>query len=695
MEDPEAEWKIQQYYSSSSNSKEDDQPSVVRRILSNGYAIGKEFVITGIFISSAPLVVPSIVAVSAVGFVFTVPFGVLLTSYVCTNKIMSMLFPAPVPSPLRLEYYYSDGDGDEDYERMDCKLGLGLGLDDDVVEKYEGDYGGEVEGYVTDGEDNEVVEDVNEEVEKEIGFGFGFEFADDNRQLDDYGAEVEGYVADKEDKEIVEDVNEEVEVEIVFEFDDDSRREGETSTANADEDVEEMEMEDDILQREINDTKDKERVQMEDVEQAVEMRSSFDVVGDGDQGYEEDAGEYLEGDDDSLEEELKGEKLLVDDRQEVNEDSKVMEVGRVDHVNNTIEDGCVVSEGASNVVLGDVETNKPVTSVNASDVIFGEIKDVETTKQVTSERSSNAVFGDDDDVGTTEPVTVIEIESEKLIEKGNKNDEPIGEMRHVVILSDGNDANNFNSQVVDELDLVAREVMGDANKDERTIESAKEVLRKSMGTQGNNGSDAYKDGSEDAFMLSMEEHLVHSNADALEINQEDLLDERNTNTNLKVGNEVKENVDDVDVPSKRNMDNGNEVKKNVVDDNVKHNTDNGNEVKENTTDDIGNEVKKDADDDNVDVVARAPSKHETDTDNANVVYKKMSSREENLDEEKIWEKIAAMRTIVGYKAPTQPTCIGELKALYVFTGVEPPASFDADSDLDAKLKFLMAIVGVK
>ena len=69
-----------------------------------------------------------------------------------------------------------------------------------------------------------------------------------------------------------------------------------------------------------------------------------------------------------------------------------------------------------------------------------------------------------------------------------------------------------------------------------------------------------------------------------------------------------------------------------------------------------------------------------------------------LDDEKIWEKLGAMRAIVGYKAPSQPTCIGELKALYVFTGVEPPASYKCDSDLDevnAKLKFLMSIVGVK
>lgn len=71
-----------------------------------------------------------------------------------------------------------------------------------------------------------------------------------------------------------------------------------------------------------------------------------------------------------------------------------------------------------------------------------------------------------------------------------------------------------------------------------------------------------------------------------------------------------------------------------------------------------------------------------------------------MEDEKIWEKIGAMRAIVGYKAPSEATFMEELKALYVFTGVEPPASFKGDSNSDrdevnAKLKFLMSIVGVK
>jgi hypothetical protein len=68
------------------------------------------------------------------------------------------------------------------------------------------------------------------------------------------------------------------------------------------------------------------------------------------------------------------------------------------------------------------------------------------------------------------------------------------------------------------------------------------------------------------------------------------------------------------------------------------------------------------------------------------------------NEEKIWETIEAMRSIVGCKAMPQKTCIEEVKALYIFTGVEPPTSFKDPSDLAEvfeRLQFLMAIVGVK
>lgn len=65
---------------------------------------------------------------------------------------------------------------------------------------------------------------------------------------------------------------------------------------------------------------------------------------------------------------------------------------------------------------------------------------------------------------------------------------------------------------------------------------------------------------------------------------------------------------------------------------------------------------------------------------------------------KIWEQIVGMQKIVGYKAAKQATCLEELKALYLFTGVELPASFKDPCDLQEvkdKLRLLMSIIGVK
>ena len=69
-----------------------------------------------------------------------------------------------------------------------------------------------------------------------------------------------------------------------------------------------------------------------------------------------------------------------------------------------------------------------------------------------------------------------------------------------------------------------------------------------------------------------------------------------------------------------------------------------------------------------------------------------------VDEEKVWEQINALRTIVGCTDTPRTSYAEELNALYVFTGVEPPVSTKGPADLseiDEKLHFLMSIVGVK
>ncbi|PRQ41574.1 hypothetical protein RchiOBHm_Chr3g0448301 [Rosa chinensis] len=84
---------------------------------------------------------------------------------------------------------------------------------------------------------------------------------------------------------------------------------------------------------------------------------------------------------------------------------------------------------------------------------------------------------------------------------------------------------------------------------------------------------------------------------------------------------------------------------------------------------------------------------------------KISSRKSDIHsngvlnkEDKIWKQIDAIRSIVGYKVTPHASYMEELKALYMFTGVEPPTLFNDPPDLeqvDNKLRFLMSIIGLK
>ncbi|RDX83530.1 hypothetical protein CR513_35536, partial [Mucuna pruriens] len=68
-------------------------------------------------------------------------------------------------------------------------------------------------------------------------------------------------------------------------------------------------------------------------------------------------------------------------------------------------------------------------------------------------------------------------------------------------------------------------------------------------------------------------------------------------------------------------------------------------------------------------------------------------------EEKIWKEIDVIRKIVGYEGTKQASCAEELKALYIFTGVEPPTCLNENTsdpaEIKEKLHFLMSILGIK
>lgn len=120
MEDESDKWMIEEYPSSSKETN----PSRLRWILNKGFGLGKKVVITGVVISSAPVVLPPLVVISALGFAFSVPFGLVFASYACTEKLMSKLLPSPT-SPLMFEF---ETDSSEQEEEED-----GVGFEGDFV----------------------------------------------------------------------------------------------------------------------------------------------------------------------------------------------------------------------------------------------------------------------------------------------------------------------------------------------------------------------------------------------------------------------------------------------------------------------------------------------------------------------------------------------------------------------------------
>ncbi|XP_039125791.1 FK506-binding protein 5-like [Dioscorea cayenensis subsp. rotundata] len=76
----------------------------------------------------------------------------------------------------------------------------------------------------------------------------------------------------------------------------------------------------------------------------------------------------------------------------------------------------------------------------------------------------------------------------------------------------------------------------------------------------------------------------------------------------------------------------------------------------------------------------------------------MDKDEGKFNEEKIWEEIYALRTIMGYQGALSMSCVEELTALYIFAGVEPPANVKDSpklKEVNDMLLFLKSVIGVK
>lgn len=541
----------------------------------------------GIVISSAPVVLPPFIVISALGFALSVPFGLAFASYTCTEKLMEKLLPRSEPL-LLLEY------------------------------------GGMAE-------------------DEEEGPGFS------GRVL-----------MEEEEKKEMEDAKGGVEMRIEFLEEESSGYEGGPTIAED-----------------------------EDVDRTGEEREVYIDEGGKEEGYEDDVGEYLEGGNEGPIKEKNLEIELGREAENWDFDEKIKETEGLDLVATEARGE---NEGERDVTLTPGLPDKNLVEVYVGDAV----------KEDTLE-SSGGHEGNEDG-----KVTRPEVVEKPLENKDEKVDSLVREIQ------------GTKTEKGSEVTLEGKEIIEVTKKPDASKSSKKHHKKK----KANDGKNV-----------------------AISEEREGLSNKQQEDTDVKVIEKKEEMRDEVDgkhdekqLPVKRETKEGRgeakqsgvakTTKKAAEMDKTPRSIDVGqsaNSTKDPKEISNGKHVVKDASrplEGKVNLVAakevqrkapdvqgNLPSERTRNTDqkkktNASGVNQvsggagipEAKHAKEFFSEEKIWEKINATRTIVGYTAAPQPLLVDELKALYIFTGVEPPSTFHNPStvaEVNDKLQFLMSIVGIK
>ncbi|XP_057462877.1 uncharacterized protein LOC130752986 isoform X1 [Actinidia eriantha] len=621
-EDSSEDWEIQEY------SKSEGSNNVVSWILEKGLNLGKKIVITGVVISSAPLVLPLVVVISALGFAVSVPFGLVFASYACTEKLMSKLLPGS-KSPLMLE------NGTLSKEEIEEKE---LGFDGDMMEE-DGKY---------------QMEDV--------------------RGWDEMGM--------KKDSEYWQEGNENDDQEPVQEIDQSVKDEG------YEEDVGEY----------MNATED---YHGNKVTEEEEEEPRFNIADEevNEECYEEGVGRYSErvahGQLEGVDMEIEGmgktkEKELVEERSKGEQPlDEAHQVGVT--VERDERNGINVTLGEElNLLKGEVEweSEKKVNTCNEKEDLgsktkglvekldeVGDVNPVEKKMKVIPKGSDEKNFNNAEKMEKSIEVKIVKseklngemkrIEGERRNEGGKQNEE-IQEQTtedNVVELVVDIGGTNKDGKYLDNV-MVVEKTNGDLNGSINGSKPGKvtEIIVEQRPVTHKRAEDQISGEMHEGLEMEREKkRKMDSNADEREIADEsgfDLFDDRN-GASEKNSYVVYENPEECE--------------------NASDHTPEGNAGL------LELHVR-------VEVPEVRDAGVESDIDTLMPVSKVM------LSEDKIREQINALRMIVGYKVVPHEILVEELKALYIFTGVEPPASFKNPSDLvevNDKLQFLMSIVGVK
>ena len=83
-------WEMEEY-----GSEENDREKVSWVLDKGIIGLGKKILFTGLVISTAPLTLPPLVVISAIGLVVSIPSGIFLASYCFSERLMRKLLPIP------------------------------------------------------------------------------------------------------------------------------------------------------------------------------------------------------------------------------------------------------------------------------------------------------------------------------------------------------------------------------------------------------------------------------------------------------------------------------------------------------------------------------------------------------------------------------------------------------------------------
>ncbi|KNA24104.1 hypothetical protein SOVF_018880 [Spinacia oleracea] len=719
-------------------SKSDVSNGKLSWIWRNGVNLGKKMVVTGVVVSSASFFLPPLVALSAIGFAFSVPAGFVIISYACGEKLLDTLLPMPLPTPY------------EEYEPMYSDE-----LVEYVVDRVEIDEGYEEEEKEFEEDTRKGIEmriDVSEEINKENSDHV------QGRRLSEMSEIVEEGVYEEDDVgECMEDEDQHLDSKIIPDI-----LEG---IEEAENEISLMKKEDGGIPRDSLSAFSVEAQESGENENNVEQaREDLAFVGGENENnvevrYEEDVGEQIVPD---ILEEIKGaendvslmekEEVVVPLREVVVES----QVGGEDenNVEQITEDSSFLGgEYANNV---EVVTEEDMVFVGEEDEnnveqVAGYEEDDEEQPQKTEvlpdvlegivETENQFPLVDGENVNNVEQVAGYE---EDVEEQPQKTEilpdvlEGIVETENQFPLVEGKNVNNV-EQVTEEIAFVPTrdgteedEYRGNvAGLDEEKLRSETTGLIEKMRDEGIN--DQKKTKESPAKVTPEENEIGDKNLIVIPEETEPAIDDKGVINSFEsdANSEYLSFEEDesglMHEEPKSAVQNQLMVNVKIDGDHTVTDIHQGSSAdklgtlllpKGRETADVSGTVEPDQVADSFDKKSEGDDLSLNNEAEVSVEYREVlivsslsvsesasdqgtisSSDKVKPDEEKIWEQINAMRTIVGYKNTPNPSCEEELKALYAFTGVEPPAASCKGpvdlADINEKLHFFMSIVGVK